>query len=457
MRTDLLELLRCPRSGGRFTLEALERDGDDVEAGVLRSDAGAFPIVAGIPVLRGGDEGIVDLLLSGDAATATALAIVRHTDLSRLDALVPLLLDLRPTRPVGRRLLAYRDRAVARRAAAALAAAAAGSPEPLLRLTYLEGRRPNPEGYRYFRYRLGLPRHLVALGAVAAARPGTGPVVEVGCGAGHLAGQFQSMLAPRRLIAVERDLDLLWIARRHLAPAVDHLCADATSLPLPTESCSLAVAVDVLSFVEAKATACRELRRVIEPGGGVVLSSLINATATHEFAGSPLPVQAWRRLVTAGAVLPADDTATDHLALADQTVLDAYLEGSAAPGRSDEAEVLDRARTITLLAGHAATAGAGLPLRGWPHAIGRLGTHPVLHRVPGEDGSMVRYRREYPSAGFVRDNPDLERYLPRKLTVGRGSIDEARAGGSPVALADAVASVAVLGYPEGWPEDPWST
>lgn len=445
MRTDLLELLRCPRSGGRFRLEALDRDGDDVEAGVLRSDAGVFPIVAGIPVLRGGDEGIVDLLLRGEAATATALAVVRHTELSRLDALVPLLLDLRPTRSLGRRLHAYRDSVVSRRAAAALSAAA-GSPEPLLRLTYLERRRPNPEGYRYFRYRLGLPRHLVALGAVAAARPGPGPVVEVGCGAGHLAGQFQSMLAPRRLIAVERDLDLLWIARRHLAPAVDHVCADATSLPLPAGSCSIAIAVDVLSFVEAKATAWRELRRVVEPGGGVVLSSLINATATHEFAGSPLPVAAWRCLVTG----------TDHVALADQTVLDAYLGGSAAPGRSDEEDVLDRARTITLLAGHAATAGAGLPLGSWPHAIGRLGAHPVLHRVPGEDGSAVRYRREYPSAGFVRDNPDLDRYLPRELTVQQGSIDEARSGGSPVALAEAVASVAVLGYPRGWPEDPWS-
>lgn len=445
MRADLVDLLRCPRTGSGLTMEALERDGDDVEAGVLRGDAGAYPIVAGIPLLRGGDDHIVDLVRRGDLATATALAVVRDIPLSRLDALVPLLLDLRPARAVGRRLLQHRDRAVARTAATALAGAA-GSPEPLLRLAYLESRRPNPEGYRYFRYRLGLPRHLVALGAVAAARPGPGPVVEVGCGAGHLAGQFQSMLAPRRLVAVERDLDLLWIARRHLAPTVDHVCADAAALPLADGSCSMAIAVDVLSFVEAKATACRELWRALERGGGLVLTSLINASATHEFAGAPLPVPAWRRLL-AGA---------EHVAVADQTVLDAYLGGSSAPGRSDRGAVLERARTITLLAGAAATSGAGAPLHGWPHAIGRLGAHPVLHRVAGGDGTTVRYRRDLPSPGFLRDNPDLDRYLPQDVTVGQGTIDEARAGGMPPALAGAVARVAVLGYPAGWPEDPWS-
>lgn len=445
MRAELAELLRCPRSGGPLALEVLERDGDDVEVGLLHGDGGTYPVLAGIPVLRGGDQDAVALLGRGDAVTATALAVARRTPLSRLDTVVPLLADLRPARPLGRWLLARRDRLVARRTAIALAGADR-SPEPLLRLAYLDNRRPNPEGYHYFRYRLGLPRHLVALGAVAAARPGAGPVIDVGCGAGHLTTQFRALVAPRPVLAVERDLDLLWVARRHFAPDADHVCADATALPLPDGACSLAVAVDVLSFVDAKATASRELRRVVGPAGGLVLSSLINASARHEYAGLPLPAPAWRRLLAG----------LDHVALADGTVLDAYLGGRAAPGRSDGDDVLAGARTITLLAGEPATAGAGSALGPWPHGLGRLGPHPLLHRTGDGHRDTVRYRRALPSEGFARDNPDLDRYLPEELAVPAQAVAEARNGGRPEVLAGALARVAVLGYPEGWPDDPWS-
>jgi SAM-dependent methyltransferase len=447
VRVDLVELLRCPLGGGPLALEVLERDGDEVEVGLLRGEAATWPVLAGIPLLRGGDGEAVDLIRAGDTATATALAVVRRTPLSRLDAVVPLLADLRPARPLARRVAAARDRGVARRTGIVLAAAV-GSPDPLLRLTHLDNRRPNPEGYHYFRYRLGLPRHLVALGAVAAARPGPEPVVEVGCGAGHLTPQLQALLAPRRYVAVERDLDLLWVARRFFAPAADHVCADATALPFADRAFGLAVAVDVLSFVEAKAAAARELRRVLGPEGGVVLTSLINAAVRHEYAGWPLPVAGWRRLVEG---MPS-------VALADRTVLDAYLAARAAPGSSDGGEDLEAARTVSLLAGEAALGGAGAGLAGWPHALGRLGPHPLLRRDAGDDESTVLYRRVLPSESFAADNPDLDRYLPERLALTRAAVDQARAaepGRVPAVLAAAVARVAVLGYPPGWPGDPW--
>ncbi len=194
MRAELAELLRCPRSGTSLELVSLEADGDEVEAGLLRGPAGEYPIVAGIPVLRDGFDDIAERLARGDVADATALAIVRDVPLSRLDPFIAPLLELRPTRALARRLVARRDQTVARRAGAALAAAAA-DPDPLLRLTHLDSRHPNLEGYRYFSYRLGLPRHLVALATVAAAAPDDRPVLEVGCGAGHLTWQLARLLA----------------------------------------------------------------------------------------------------------------------------------------------------------------------------------------------------------------------------------------------------------------------
>lgn len=445
MRSSLLESLRCPRSGAPLGLAAIERDGDEVEAGLLHGPAGDYPIVAGIPLLLEdpGDD-VLALVRSGDHASATALAVARGVPLSRLDPLVPSLLALRPARPVGRWLAGVRDRAVAARARRAVEAAAT-DPDPLLRLTHLESRASNVEGYRYFRYRLGLPRHLVALGSVAASRPPNRPVVEIGCGAGHITWQLQMLLAPRAVIGVEREFHLLWSARHHIAPEADLVCADATALPLADGSCSLGVAVDVLSFVGGKAVAVRELRRTVGDDGGLVLTSLINRDVAHEFAGDPLPVDAWTGLV---AALPS-------ASFADRTVLDHYLDGRCPPPVADEPTLLAASRTVTVLAGAAATAGLGQPLDGWPHALGRLGPHPMLAPVPAAAAGERCWRREAPSIGFARDNADLERYLPATMCLAEDVVEAARGGSRPAALEPHVARAAVLGHPVRWPADPW--
>ena len=446
MREGLVELLRCPRSGASLQLEAHERDGEEVEFGLLRGPAGDYPVVAGIPIfLDDPGDGVVAAVASGDHASAAAFAVARGVPLSRLEPMVPALLSLRPARPVGRWLAGVRDRSVTKRVGQALAASAL-DPEPLLRLAHLESRSRNVEGYRYFRFRLGLPRHLVALGSVAACRPADGPVLEVGCGAGQMTWQLQRLLAPRAMIGVEREFHLLWSARHHIAPDADLVCADATSLPLGERTCSLAIAVDVLSFVGGKAVAVRELRRVVDDDGGLVLTSLINGDAAHEFAGSPLPVAAWAALADG---LPS-------VTLTDRTVLDSYLDGWCPPASADDVAALEASRTVTLLAGRAALAGLGGALGGWPHAVGRLGPHPLLVPVDPPAPGVRCWRRTSPSPGFDRDNADLDRYLPAELRLDARVVAAARDGERPRALDSAVATVAVLGHSERWPADPWS-
>jgi len=436
--------LRCPRSGSPLRLRSLEASGDDVEAGVLEGDGGRYPIVAGIPVLRDGDEDVVAALLEGDAGSAAALAIGRDLPLSRLRAVVPALLELRPTRDVGRWLARRLDASATHAARRALDRSGA-DPDPLLRLTHLDNRQPNAEGYHYFRYRLGLPRHLVALGAVAAAQPGPGPILEIGCGAGHLTWQMVRMLAPRPVVSVDRELDLLWIARHHLAPEADHVCADATSLPFANATFSLGTAFDVLSFVEAKAAAVRELRRVLAPPVGLVLSSLINASARHEFAGAPLPVSGWRRLVEG----------LDHVALPDHDVLAAYVGGVTPSERSSTDAELEHARTLTLLAGESAMAGLAQPLGGWPHATGRWGPHPLLRPEGDAASGALRLVRWSPSPGFARDNADLDLYLPDELVLSTADVASARAGKRSPGVDAAISTAALIGYPDRWPAEPW--
>ena len=58
MHLDFLARLRCPFCGTRLTIvenDALERQGDEIAAGVVGCECCAFPVVDGIPVLVADD------------------------------------------------------------------------------------------------------------------------------------------------------------------------------------------------------------------------------------------------------------------------------------------------------------------------------------------------------------------------------------------------------------------
>src|SRR5438045_2900745 len=55
MRTETLELLRCPYCGGRLSLVTSMHhriEGDEIHDGILGCHCCIFPIIAGIPVLH---------------------------------------------------------------------------------------------------------------------------------------------------------------------------------------------------------------------------------------------------------------------------------------------------------------------------------------------------------------------------------------------------------------------
>ena len=87
--------------------------------------------------------------------------------------------------------------------------------------------------------------------------------VEVGTGSGRFA-------APLGIgIGVEPSRALGLMARRR---GIDVLRGRAEALPLASGSCSCVLMVTVICFLEDPAAALRELRRVLAPGGTLVLA-----------------------------------------------------------------------------------------------------------------------------------------------------------------------------------------
>src|SRR5262249_46967694 len=120
--------------------------------------------------------------------------------------------------------------------------------------------------YAYQRPRLDLPSRVLGLAALS----GGETVADIGCGNGaYLAG-----LARRRhvgpVLGVDFSMGMLQAARGR-APGAALVAGDAAALPLRDNASNLTLAMHMLYHVPDPAVAVRELRRITDPGGHVLV------------------------------------------------------------------------------------------------------------------------------------------------------------------------------------------
>jgi SAM-dependent methyltransferase/uncharacterized protein YbaR (Trm112 family) len=424
MDPDVLELLACPFSGTDLVLEG------DAEWGVLRSEAGAFPVLAGIPILRLGEDELVELIEAGDHERAVRTAAFADVTPSGWRRIGPWLATTERLGAPGRRLQ-DRWRADRDRRAAPLTDPRT-STEELFALAYRELRLRNPEVFAYNWYRYSVPRHLAALAALAWAPP-TGPVLDLGCGAGHLTGALGRHVAPDPVIGVDGLFFALYVARTRLAPDAHLVCCDLDPLPLRDAVVGGVWASDVLHAVARKVSVARELRRVAAPRSWGAVVSLAVAGHDHEYAGRPLSVDGYGRLLGPGATFVAEDA-----------LVEGYRAGHAAD-RSSPGDPAAAPRVTALWTdGLEATDGAAFD--GWPHARGELGLNP-LFVADDRKGDATRVVRRWPTRAYEREHGALRAYVPEEALV-----PDDRSG---AALDGLIEQFVVLGFPEGYLEDPW--
>ena len=98
-------------------------------------------------------------------------------------------------------------------------------------------------------------------------------VLDLGCGTGIIARSLRERLGgAARLTGLDLNPGLLAVARR-VAPELDWHEGDAMSLPFADGSFDLVFSQQMLQFVRDRPAAAREIRRVLAPGGRVMLST----------------------------------------------------------------------------------------------------------------------------------------------------------------------------------------
>ncbi len=440
MLRELLDVLRCPRSGQRLDLDVTESAGDEIAFGLLTSDAGTYPVVSGIPVFTSAGVRAVDEVRAGRGARATAevfCAAPGGTRARRLAVAMsgsPALLGT--VRLVGESL----HRREVDAAAAMLSRGDLGVLD-ILAGAFLRGGAAMPDAHEYFRFRLGTPRHLVVLSVLEALpEPEGGLVGDFGCGAGHLTWAIAQRWPSTQVVAMDLDFRLLLAARLLVGPGPELVCADISKTPMVSSAFQKVISCDVLSYVEDKWSVVQEMERTMARDGALAITSVKDAAAKHVFAGAPLSVPAWRGLVEH----------LDHSVLSDDAILKNYHDGKGLPTGKPEPEP-GEGQNVTIVASRQRLDLTGnWALSGWPHARGDLGLNP-LYRPVGQG----TYERTLPDGVYATDNPALVSYLPPSVHLDSADLTAARRGERPPAIEPLVAATAVLAYPDAYNGDRW--
>ena len=148
---------------------------------------------------------------------------------------------------------------------------------------------------------------------------GVGPgdrVADLACGTGAVTRLCAAVGA--RAVGVDLTPAMLAVARRTV-PAAAFVVGDAARVPLATGRADLVLCQQGLQFVPDRPAAVREMRRVVRPGGAVVVSCWAAPELNPVFAGFRAALRAvgWSDLELMFRVpfsLPADELADLHRA-----------------------------------------------------------------------------------------------------------------------------------------------
>jgi uncharacterized protein YbaR (Trm112 family) len=386
MRTDLLDILRCPFCGGRLGLVEtgyVNRQGDDILDGILGCHCCAFPIVDGIPIVHLEPPAAVarEHLAAArpDLARRVMFGFTDESDAERFDALVS------------------SSRATFRELAAALG--------------------PRFEG-GYFLYRFSDPTYVVAHAVVRSVAGtvlrGGGRAIDICGGSGHLTRALLDLSTPPPVLA-DLYFAKVWLARRFTSPGCEGVCCDGNA-PLPFErgSFRFAVCSDAYHYIWTKRLFASEMLRLIDGGdarGAAVISHTHNANQWNPSAGMPLPPEAYRELFKDRPVRLFGESAL----LAD-VVEDRALDLSRDPSDEELAGEL----ALTLVASREAGIFGTHRLETPAAAAGEFRLNPLYIAAP--EGDRVHLTLQFPSRDYAEEYGACRQYLPDQLTLDRAAV-----------------------------------
>jgi SAM-dependent methyltransferase/uncharacterized protein YbaR (Trm112 family) len=453
---DLLAVLRCPYCGNRLSFRVSRTPQlGAAEFGLLDCGCRLHPVVDGIPILLQAPVGAFEHT-SGAAAHqgATPAQLVELIRSGREGEALSRCLSHATTPPLPLRLLGWR----------------LSHSEPAARLTrwlhaeqlratvlsrrnrisacdalrfFFQADSPLGEAVGdYFVMRFGQPRHLAALALLGNLPAGPKPILDIGCGTGHIDHFLTRRREAGGVVGLDVNFFQLWIARHWIAPRAAFVCCDVhDGLPFADDVFGATFCCDAYHYLRDRQALLREVERCA-PGRMAVLTRVGNASHGPN-EGQELSVQGYRDEIAAGTLRVFDEISLVRDYLARRNPL-------ARP--ADDLEEAQDSKWLSF-AWNAPREVRTPPWdeSAWPHAVGSLGLNPIYVPTRLGDGA-VELRFRFPGIWFAFENAAILTYQPRSLTLSRSDVARLDRGASDPLTADLIRKFVLLGMPERYTE-----
>lgn len=117
-------------------------------------------------------------------------------------------------------------------------------------------------------YQWWFASHHHALSILLSSIPRSAPLVELGCSGGNILAQLQSA-GFTNVLGIDKSPDAIAACKERGLTNVKK--AQAEAVGLPSKSIKVIIAIDLLEHIPDEATALQEWRRILEPGGFLIL------------------------------------------------------------------------------------------------------------------------------------------------------------------------------------------
>jgi len=441
---SLIHKLQCPFCEKGLSLQSRDPSIGPVRNGLLACECSKFPIIDGIAVIKKELPPVVFDAM-GRAAWQEALSALLLDE-------IPERLQLRGARAlsrvtgfslVGRKFYEFEQQRRVSLVERFLSEQGMSAREALHLVL------PNSDFGDYLYYKLGQPRHLVALGLITAVGAGDGPVLDFGCAAGHITRGIMLRNRMGPVIGVDRFFGLLYVASHFVAPQGVYVCCDGEyAWPFADGIFQRLFCFDAFHYVYGKKRWLREARRVVQPYGPLCIGSIRNALVPQMHEGAFISPD-----VAAG--LMAVDP---YVLFSDDEVLKRYREGRGPDFRPKSACDLPReAELFSVISGPESILIDYDAQTAPPHVVGDLGVNPLLVKVQEAHGH-VKFARHFPSEFYRKENEQIEGYLPESIELTSTDYEALRRGIHYSELDERLqalaATTALIDLPPGYRERP---
>jgi ubiquinone/menaquinone biosynthesis C-methylase UbiE/uncharacterized protein YbaR (Trm112 family) len=436
-----LHWLCCPFCGGSFSASRGDQHTRESEYDVLTCYCSHYPVVAGIPILKRDSTGALDTviaLIEAGRHREALFTLISPTS----PALAPTWIRSLPSARWSRWLKRLTHQRALR----------SWQEQAEVLLTDQDGRGAacdlfelycrNRNIYNYFAFRFGQPRHLVALSFISIMHQTKKPILDLACGAGHMTYHLVQQAQGQPVIGVDDHFFGLYVAKHWFAPEAKYICCAAdTSLPFPDGTFSVAFCSDAFHYFVSKATSIRELKRLTQDDGLIMLVTVRNMLVKNlRGGGLKLPPEGYQALL---ADMP-------HRCVANSAVLGRYLQKHGPPlARSAGIESLAHEPRLSLVASHAQEVFQDYgPFANWPHAEGHLSLNPLYAAERREGSRTVCLRRTFPSASYEEEHAECKAYLPEIVEIPSEILADLAQGKRTPGVKKLIEQYVVLGMPE---------